>query len=41
MSENERRATDTLSASDLVIRGASVVVLILTALLAVLAIQPV
>ena len=41
MSENERRAGDTLRASDLVVRGASVVLLIVVALLAILAIQPV
>ncbi len=41
MSENERRAADTLRASDLLIRGASVVILFLIALVAVLAIQPV
>lgn len=40
MSENERRAADTLRTSDLVLRGASVVALIVGALLAVLAIQP-
>jgi hypothetical protein len=41
VSENERRAADTLRASDLLVRGASVVLLILVALVAVLAIQPV
>ncbi len=41
VSENERRAADTLRASDLLIRGASVVILFLVALVAVLAIQPV
>jgi len=40
VSENERRATDTLRASDLVVRGASVVLLIVTALLAILSMQP-
>ncbi len=40
MSENERRAADTLRMSDLLVRGASVVLLIVTALLAILAIQP-
>ncbi len=40
MSENERRAADTLRASDLVVRGASVVLLIVTALLVILALQP-
>mgnify|MGYP007086250291 CR=1 FL=1 len=41
VSENERRAADTLCASDLVIRGASVVLLVVMALLVVLQIQPV
>ena len=41
MSENERRAADTLRASDLVVRGASVLLLIAVALLAVLALQPI
>ncbi len=40
MSENERRAADTLRVSDLLVRGATVVLLIVTALLAILAIQP-
>ena len=40
MSENERRAADTLRTSDLLVRGASVVLLIVTALLAIMAIQP-
>ncbi len=40
MSENERRAADTLRASDLVVRGVSVVLLIVTALLVILALQP-
>ena len=40
MSENERRAADTLRMSDLLVRGASVVLLIVTALLAILAIKP-
>jgi len=40
VSENERRAADTLRMSDLLVRGASVVLLIVTALLAILAIQP-
>jgi len=41
VSENERRAADTLCASDLLIRGASVVLLVVMALLVVLQIQPV
>jgi hypothetical protein len=41
VSENERRAADTLRASDLLIRGASVVILIVAALAAILAMQPV
>lgn len=40
MSENERRAADTLRTSDLVVRGASVVFLIVVALVVVLAMQP-
>ncbi len=40
MSENERRAADTLRASDLAVRGVSVVLLIVTALLVILALQP-
>jgi hypothetical protein len=40
VSENERRADDTLRASDLLARGATVVLLIVTALLAIMAIQP-
>ncbi len=40
MSENERRAADTLRASDLLVRGVSVVLLIVTALLVILALQP-
>ncbi|HYO30782.1 MAG TPA: hypothetical protein VER37_09420 [Thermomicrobiales bacterium] len=40
MSENERRAADTLRTSDLLVRGASVLLLIVTALLVIMAIQP-
>lgn len=41
VSENERRATDTLEPSDLLVRGASVVLLLVIALIAVLSIQPI
>jgi len=40
VSENERRAADTLRTSDLLVRGASVLLLIVTALLVIMAIQP-
>jgi hypothetical protein len=40
VSENERRAADTLRTTDLLVRGASVLLLIVTALLVIMAIQP-
>lgn len=40
MSENQRRAQDTLTARDLVLRGASAIGLIMAALAALLAVQP-